>query len=61
MIRFGWINFLKALASTKVWDLPGMNSIDSVRESPCFDVLIFASEDKLYNESQFLDYKANEK
>jgi hypothetical protein len=59
MEHFGWINFLKTLAATKVFDIPGtrMNSIQCVRETEAFDVLIYASEDKMYNESLALDYK----
>ncbi len=52
---YGWINFLTSLARTKVFDLPNMNSIDSVREAPAFDVLLFASEDKMLNEAMALD------
>ena len=47
------------MATTKVFDLPGLNSIDSVRRTKAFDVLLYASEDKLLNESQTLDYEAN--
>lgn len=32
-----------------------MNSIECVREASAFDVLVFASEDKMYNEAQALD------
>lgn len=61
--RYGWINFLKTIAATKVFDIPGAgkNSIDCARESPLFDVLIYASEDKNYNEAQALDYEAEQK
>lgn len=57
METFGWVNLLKEVAKTKVFDIPGgrMNSIDSVRDAKCFDVLIFASEEKAYNEAQNLD------
>lgn len=58
---FGWINFLKTVAITKVFDRQGLNSIESVRLSPCFDVLIYASEDKSLNESQALDYQEQNK
>ena len=49
------------MAATKVFDIPGklMNSIDCVRISKCFDVLMYASEDKMLNESQTLDMEAN--
>lgn len=42
-----------------MFDIPssGMNSFQCARITPCFDVLVFASEDKLYNESQALDYE----
>lgn len=61
MENFGWLNFLKSIAITKVFDIPGkrLNSIDCVRISPCFDVLLYASEDKMFNESQYLDYEQN--
>lgn len=56
--RWGWINFLKNIASTKVFDLPGsgMNSIDCARKASAFDVLIYASEDKSFNEAESLDF-----
>ena len=34
-----------------------MNSIDCAREANLFDVLLFASEEKSFNESQTLDYE----
>lgn len=58
MKHFGWMNFLKSVAMTKIFDKPGLNSLESVRKSYCFDVLAFASEDKLDNESQILDMEA---
>lgn len=63
MKDFGWVNFLKSLASTKVFDIPGskLNSLDCVRVSPCFDVLLFASEDKLFQESQMIDFENSKK
>lgn len=56
--RFGWINFLKTIATTKVFDLPGMNSIDAARSSRLFDVLIWASEEKSMSEAYALDMEA---
>ena len=58
MKQWGWINFLKELAKTKVFDVPGLNSIDSVRAVSLFDVLVFASEDKEYGEAAALDQMA---
>jgi hypothetical protein len=57
--RWGWINFLKSIASTKVFDIPGsnMNSIQCARKARAFDVLVYASEDKTYNEAQALDHE----
>jgi len=52
---------LKTIASTKVFDFGNHNSIDAVRHSSCFDVLVFASEDKELNEAQALDYQENNK
>lgn len=49
--QWGWVNFLKSIAKTKVFDIPnsGMNSIDCARKAKCYEVLIFASEEKDYN------------
>lgn len=55
MKTFGWVNLLKEIAKTKVFDMDGMNSIESVRMSPAFDVLVFASEEKMFNEAQNLE------
>lgn len=63
MEQWGWVNFLKEIAKTKVWDLPGtgMNSIDSAKATKAFDILILFSEDKLFNEAQNLDFEAQKK
>jgi hypothetical protein len=47
------------VASTKVFDIPGSgkNSIDCARETSLFDVLVYTSEDKSFNESQWLDHE----
>jgi hypothetical protein len=49
------------MAATKVFDIPskGFNSLDCVRISKAFDVLMYASEDKMLNESQVLDFEAS--
>ncbi len=51
MQRWGWINFLKSIAKTKVFDIAGsgLNSIDCARQATCADVLSWASEEKDYN------------
>ena len=51
MQRWGWINFLKSIAKTKVFDISGsgLNSIDCARQARCADVLTWASEEKDYN------------
>jgi hypothetical protein len=48
-----------SIAATKVFDIAGSgkNSIQCAREAPLFDVLIYASEDKSYNEAQALDHE----
>lgn len=61
MKNYGWINLLKTIAATKIFDLPGRNSISSVRATSAFDVLLYASEDKEYNDSQALDLETNNK
>lgn len=50
---------MKSIAATKVFDIAGsgMNSIDCARQASLFDVLLFASEEKAYSESQALDYE----
>lgn len=60
---YGWINFLKGIAATKVFDISGQgkNSIECAREARLFDVLIYASEDKSFNEAQALDYETEAK
>lgn len=47
------------MAKTKVFDLPGsnMNSIDCVRCSKLFDVLLYSSEERDYNEALSLDHE----
>jgi hypothetical protein len=42
-----------------VFDIPGSgkNSIECARETSLFDVLVYTSEDKSYNESQWLDHE----
>jgi hypothetical protein len=59
MEQWGWVNFMKEIAKTKVFDLPGigMNSIECAKSSKAYDVLIFASEEKAFNEAQNLDYE----
>jgi hypothetical protein len=51
MERWGWINFLKSMAKTKVFDIQGsnMNSIDCARAANLSDVLHWASEEKDYS------------
>jgi hypothetical protein len=41
--------------------MPGFNSIDAVRHSKAFDVLLFASEEKDFNESMNADMEAQTK
>lgn len=60
MQDWGWINFLKEVAKTKIYDISGsgMNSIECARKAKAFDVLVDASEEKLYNEAKALDTEA---
>jgi len=55
MASFGWYNFLKSIANKKVFDVAGLNSIDSARAAKWYDVLLYASEEKLYSEANYLD------
>lgn len=54
---WGWVNFLKSIAKTKVFDISGSgwNSIQCARYSKAFDVLMYASEDKEYTEASVAD------
>lgn len=60
MNDWGWVNFLKSIAATKVFDIAnsGMNSIDCVRRAKAYEVLVLASEEKQYNEAYSLDMEA---
>lgn len=60
MRRWGWINFLKSIAKTKVYDIPGsgLNSIDCARAAKMEDVLVWASEEKEYNVAMSLDMES---
>lgn len=61
MQRWGWINFLKTIAKTKVFDIAGsgLNSIDCARRAKCDDVLTWASEEKDYNIAAMRDMEAS--
>jgi len=63
MEQWGWVNFLKEVAKTKIYDIPdsGLNSIDCARRAKAFDVLVDASESKLNNEAYSLDMEAAHK
>ncbi len=60
MQRWGWVNFLKNIAKSKIFDIPnnGMNSIDCVRVTNCNEVLVYASEEKDCNLASYRDTKA---
>jgi hypothetical protein len=57
------VNFLKSISKTKVFDIAnsGLNSIDCARRASAFDVLVYASEEKDYNDAQAMDYEAEAK
>lgn len=61
--QWGWINFLISIAKTKIFDLPnsGLNSIECARLAPCYDVLMYASQEKGYNEAVYADMEAERK
>lgn len=58
--RWGWVNFLKSISKTKEFDIQGsgLNSIQCARLAPLFDVLLYASESKEYNEASNADQAA---
>lgn len=59
MKTWGWVNLLKEVAITKVFDVAGKgNSIDCARDAKCFDVLMLVSEDRLIKESEVLDFES---
>lgn len=51
MEQWGWVNFLKTIAKTKVYDIAGsmLNSIDCARKALLYEVLIDASEERDHN------------
>lgn len=55
--QWGWVNFLKREAERKIYDIPnsGLNSIECARMASAYDVLVFASEEKSYNEAYVAD------
>jgi hypothetical protein len=57
MKRWGWVNFLKSVAKTKVFDIAGSgkNSVECARAANLDDVLTWASEDKDYAEAMAWD------
>ena len=60
MNQWGWVNFLKSIAATKVFDVAssGLNSIECARQAKAYDVLVSASEEKGYNEAVSMDMEA---
>lgn len=60
MEQWGWVNFLKTIAKTKVYDIAGsgLNSIDCARAAKLFDVLVDASEERGYNQAASRDMEA---
>lgn len=44
--QWGWIDFMVGIASKKIFDLPGYNSIDSAQKAPLTEVLTLASMEK---------------
>lgn len=58
--QWGWINFLASIAKTKVFDIPnsGLNSIECAKLAPLVDVLIYAGQEKSFNEASYADMEA---
>lgn len=53
-----WVNFLGFIAESKVFDRAnGMTSIENAKAAKLWDVLIYASEKKSYEEAQEAYYK----
>lgn len=44
--RWGWVSFLSVIAKDGVFNISGLNAIDSAKQSKLYDVLIYASEKK---------------
>ena len=59
METWGFVNLLKEVAKTKVFDVvgSGKNSIQCARDASLFDVLIFVSEEKSFNEAMNLEHE----
>ncbi len=43
---WGWISFLSTIAETKIFDISGLDSIESAKRAKLYNVLVFASEKK---------------
>lgn len=56
---WGWVNMLISIAKTKMFDIAssGLNSIECARQASAYDVLVFASESKDYNEAMYADMR----
>lgn len=57
--QWGWINFLSAMAETKVFDVPGsgLDSIECCKRAQAFKVLTYASEKKQFDAAMAVSYK----
>ncbi len=49
--RWGWVNFLRNIAETKIFDIAGagMDSIECAKIANLYKVLMYASEKRDYN------------
>lgn len=57
--EWGWVNFLSAMAETKIFDIPGrgLDSIECAKIAKAFNVLIYASQRKDYAIAEYEAYK----
>lgn len=43
---WGWISFLSTISETKIFDISGLDSIESAKRAKLYNVLVFSSEKK---------------
>lgn len=57
--EWGWINFLSAMAETKIFDIPGsgFDSVECTKIAKAYKVLIYASQRKDYSIAEYEAYK----
>jgi hypothetical protein len=56
--KWGWVSFLSYIAESKVFDIAGIDSIESAKRARLYPVLVWASEKKDKEEAVGLYYES---